>query len=173
MAHICSLDILFFPVFHNFSDSLVICTSTHSYAYICSLCIFCILVLIPHACVAYISCSKALFPFQYAGLNGYGDAWSCSPMTSVYRHIFFAIFELFHIFLLLLHYCYVLLHILQLYGEIFIFSVMLIFIESLSSIILFVLKLILPNGFLFFYFFGTYVLSYNRIFLYILRIFFI
>ena len=149
----------FFPAFHNFSASLVVYTSTHSYVYIRHQRIFCILVLIHHACGSDISCSKALFPFSYADLYGYRDAWICLPMTSMYRHIFFSIFELVVYFSI--SSCY------------FCMIVMFIFIESLSLIILFALKFILPDGFLFFYFFVTHVLSYKRIFLYVLRLFFI
>ena len=41
-------------------------------------------------------------------------------------------------------------------------SVILIFIESLPDILVLLVKLILPDGFLFFYSFVTYVLSPNK-----------
>ena len=163
MAHICSLDILFFPIFHNFSASLVVCTSTHSYAYIRYLCIFCILVLIPHACGSYISCSKALFSFSvcwFGWLWGRLDLFAndCNVPSYFFRHLCtccLLVLYLLAVFALLL--CFIAYS--TTFFRNFISSVILIFIESLSLIILFVLNLFTRWLSIFLFFCHIYIIS--------------
>ncbi|KXB43894.1 hypothetical protein HMPREF3188_01369 [Tissierellia bacterium KA00581] len=120
MLYICFLDNLFSLLFHSFFAFLFVYTFNHNFSYIHFLCISYIPVLILRVCDIGIYCLLILFPFVYAHLGDYVGIWIYLLMTILFYYIFFSIFALaylYHIFLPLLHYSYVLLHILLLFDK--------------------------------------------------------